>query len=78
LFADADRLQRGAFVVQASPEEVLKAYLCLTREPRTDEEWNRFWETFRDHRRKLALLKEIESDARLGTLRIDVTRCGRG
>jgi AbiV family abortive infection protein len=62
LLADADRLQRAAFVVQASLEEVLKAYLCLTRDPTTDEEWDRFWETFRDHRRKLALMKEIEPD----------------
>lgn len=61
LLADADRLQRAAFVVHASLEEVLKAYLCLTRDPKTDEEWDRFWETFRDHRRKLALLKETEA-----------------
>jgi hypothetical protein len=50
-------------MVEACLEEVLKAYLCLTRDPRTDEEWDRFWETFRDHRRKLALLKELEPDA---------------
>lgn len=63
LLRDADRLQRAGFVIEACLEEVLKAYLCLTRDPNTDEEWDRFWETFRDHRRKLALLKELEPDA---------------
>jgi AbiV family abortive infection protein len=62
LLADADRLQRAAFVVQASLEEVLKAYLCLTRSPETDEDWDRFWKTFRDHRLKLALMKETDPD----------------
>jgi AbiV family abortive infection protein len=62
LLADADRFQRAPFVVQAALEEVLKAYLCLTREPKTDEDWGDFWKTFRDHRRKLALLKELEPD----------------
>ena len=62
LLADAGRFQRAAFVVQASLEEVLKTYLCLTRDPKTDEEWTDFWKTLRDHRRKLALLKELEPD----------------
>ena len=61
LLADAGdaHLQRAAFLAQASLEEVLKAKLCLTSEPATDEEWDRFWRTFRDHRSKLALLEEV-------------------
>ena len=90
VLTDAGRLERAAFVVQASLEEVLKAYLCLTRDPKTDDEWDRFWETFRDHRLKLALLKEIhpgspdEHDAgnrmlrtfRERTLYVDVSEWG--
>jgi AbiV family abortive infection protein len=60
VLSEAGRLQRSAFLLQACLEEVLKAYLCLTREPKNDQEWDRFWETFRDHRRKLALSKETE------------------
>jgi AbiV family abortive infection protein len=62
ILGDAGRLQRSVFLVQACLEEVLKAYLCLTRDPKSDEEWARFWKTFPDHRRKLAPLKEIEPD----------------
>jgi AbiV family abortive infection protein len=71
----AGRLQRSAFLFEASLEETLKAYLCLTREPTDEDEWKDFWETFRDHRLKLGLLKEIgpetdaERDAAIRTLR---------
>jgi len=60
VLSKAGRLQRSAFLLQACLEEVMKGYLCLTRDPKDDTEWHRFWETFRDHRRKLALLKELE------------------
>ncbi len=62
LLRDAGRLQRAAFAVEACLEELLKAYLCLTRDPNTDDDWDRFWEIFRDHHRKLALLKELEPE----------------
>ncbi|MCI0636758.1 MAG: AbiV family abortive infection protein [Actinobacteria bacterium] len=62
----AGRLQRAAFLFEACLEETLKGYLCLTREPMDDNSWRDFWETFRDHKLKLRLLKEIEpgSDAK--------------
>jgi AbiV family abortive infection protein len=60
VLAEAERYQRSAFLILAALEETMKAYLCLTRSPSDDVEWKRFWETFRDHRRKLALLKEVE------------------
>jgi AbiV family abortive infection protein len=56
----ARRLQRSAFLFEACLEEALKGYLCLTREPKDDDGWKDFWETFRDHKLKLRLLKEIE------------------
>lgn len=56
----AGRLQRSAFLFETCLEETLKGYLCLTREPTDDESWEDFWETFRDHKRKLRLMKEIE------------------
>jgi AbiV family abortive infection protein len=56
----AGRYQRAAFLAGACLEESLKAYLCLTRDPQEQEEWARFWGIFRDHRLKLALLKETE------------------
>jgi AbiV family abortive infection protein len=59
----AGRLQRSGFLLWACLEEVLKAHLCLTRDPRDDQEWNRFWKTFRDHPLKLKLLKEIEPES---------------
>ncbi len=51
------RLQRAAFLLYSSVEEVLKAHLCLREDP---EDWTEFWRTFRDHDRKLALLKEVD------------------
>jgi AbiV family abortive infection protein len=56
----AGRLQRSAFLFETCLEETLKGYLCLTYEPTDDNAWEDFWETFRDHKLKLRLLKEIE------------------
>ena len=55
------RLQRSAFLFEACLEEALKGYLSLTRQPKDDDGWKDFWETFRDHKLKLRLLREIES-----------------
>jgi AbiV family abortive infection protein len=62
----AGRLQRSAFLFEACLEEALKGHLCLRRKPVDDDSWHDFWETFRDHKLKLGLLKEIEpgSDAK--------------
>jgi hypothetical protein len=68
----------------------MKGYLCLTREPINDDDWRDFWETFRNHKLKLRLLKEIElgtdaeHDAGIRTLRtwrertvhVDVSEAG--
>jgi AbiV family abortive infection protein len=54
------RLQRSAFLFEVCLEETLKGYLCLTRGPTDDDGWKDFWETLRDHKLKLRLLKEIE------------------
>ena len=43
-------------------EELLKAHLCLRGEP---EDWSEFWNTFRDHDKKLALLPEIDPGGRV-------------
>jgi AbiV family abortive infection protein len=56
----AGRLQRSAFLFETCLEETLKGYLCLTREPTDGKSWEDFWETFRDHKLKLRLLREIE------------------
>jgi AbiV family abortive infection protein len=61
LLLDQGRFQRAAFLLYACMEELLKAHLCLRGEP-TD--WNKFWGTFRDHERKLALLSEIDPGSR--------------
>ena len=58
---DEDRFQRAAFMPYACMEELLKAHLCPRGEP---EEWSEFWNTFRDHDGKLALIPEIEPGPR--------------
>jgi hypothetical protein len=62
LLADAKNLLRAGRLQRSA----LKGYLCLTHEPKEDDDWKDFWETFRDHKLKLWLLRENRAQNRRG------------